>query len=116
MKEEILVIIPHSSRKRPREIRKEWLSKNQRYLLYSETSETDRYSELLYNFGKIINNKQALFPISKVYLNVCRNPNDLDETFPLKIVNKEVYLDNEIPSEANKIIGTAMGRIYLNSL
>lgn len=91
MKKEILVIIPHSSRKRPREIKKGWLSNNQRSLLYSGSSETDRYSELLYDFRNILNNQQILFPISQIYINICRHPDKLDEIFPFEIRGKKIY-------------------------
>jgi hypothetical protein len=88
MKKEILVIIPHSSRKRPKEIKKEWLSKNQRYLLYSETSETDRYSERLYNLKGF---KKILFPLSQIYINICRSPMEIKKICPLKINGKKIY-------------------------
>lgn len=89
----IMVIIPHASRQRPPEIRREWLSKNQRYLLYSETSETDRYSQLLYHFDDIINCRELVFPYSQIYLNICRDPNKIDEICPLTIRGRDVYSD-----------------------
>lgn len=91
MGKEILVIIPHASKKKPKEIKKQWLSKNQRYLLYSENCETDRGSELLYDFRKLINNQQALFPISQIYINICRSPNKLNEICPQEIRGIKVY-------------------------
>ena len=101
MKKDILVIIPHSSRKRNREIKKEWLSNNQRFLLYSGSSETDRYSELLYDFRNLLDNQQILFPISQIYVNICRHPERLDEICPLEIRGKKIY-NQEISAELRK--------------
>ncbi len=91
MKNDILVIIPHASTKRPRELKKEWLTKNQEYLLRSGDAETDRYSELLYDFRRIIGNQQLLFPFSQVYINVCRHPQKLGEICPYEICGKKIY-------------------------
>ncbi|MDP3989779.1 MAG: N-formylglutamate amidohydrolase [archaeon] len=101
MKKEVLVIIPHSSRKRPIEIKKAWLSRNQRSLLYSGPSETDRCSQKLYDLREFLNNKQVLFPISQVYVNVCRHPDKLDDVCPLEIRGKQVY-NRDISEEFRK--------------
>ncbi len=103
MEKEILIIIPHASRQRPKEIKKKWLSKNQRYLLYSETSETDRYSEQLYNIKKF-GFQQIFFPISQVYINICRDPKKIDEICPIGIRGKKVYNTNLSKDFRKKLI------------
>jgi hypothetical protein len=100
----ILVLIPHASTKRPREIKKAWLSKHQNEFLFSEKAETDRFTEKLYDFKKIIGNKELKFPISQVYLNICRNPNNLDKSAPIMINEKPVYIKNISQDFRKKLI------------
>jgi hypothetical protein len=87
----ILVIIPHASCDRPKEIKKEWLSINQKALLYSEVAETDRCSDKLYDFRQILGNRQAVFPYSQVYLNICRHPKQINSICPIDIRGVKVY-------------------------
>ncbi|MFA5127613.1 MAG: N-formylglutamate amidohydrolase [Patescibacteria group bacterium] len=87
----ILVIIPHASRARPKEIKADWLSGHQERFLSSNEAETDRYSDKLYNFQQLIGSRQLLFPYSQIFLNVCRRPSKLNESCPLNIRGVDVY-------------------------
>lgn len=96
---DLLVIIPHSGLARPKEIKSSWLSKYNHKLLHSEDCETDRGTDKLYDFRKILGNKQLLFPISQIYLNICRDPNRLDWAAPFYIRNTPVYKEGKEPSD-----------------
>jgi len=87
----LLVIGPHSGTKRPSEIKKEWLSEYQNRFLYGNDCETDRYTEKLYDFRKILTNHQIVFPYSQIYINICRSINNLNDVFPLYINKLPVY-------------------------
>jgi len=87
----ILVVIPHSGIKRPKEIKKEWLSEYNYELIHTEDCETDRGTKELYNFRKILGNKQLTFPVRQIYINICRHPKKLNESVPLLIRNTPVY-------------------------
>lgn len=94
----VLVIIPHAGLSRPREISVEWLSEYNEQLIYSEDCETDRETDKLYDLRDILGNKQLIFPISQVYINVSRQPEKLDESVPLFIREIPVYQRGKEPS------------------
>jgi len=99
MKEKnLLVIIPHSSTNLLPEIKKNYLSKEGREMIYSRNAETDWFSEKLYNFCNILGNEQIIFPYSQVFLNVCRNPKYFDSSVPTKIRGISVFKKNFIPT------------------
>lgn len=89
--DELLVLIPHASTKRPTEIKKKVLSKHQKRLLFGNEAETDRGTDHLYDFRSILGNKQIVFPVSQVYINVLRSPKRLDSSVPLYIGNTPIY-------------------------
>jgi hypothetical protein len=89
--ESLLVIIPHSSTRRPPEIKKDWLSPHQKQFLFGATAETDRFTDRLYDFRELLKNQQQIFRISQVYVNICRNPANLNEAVPLFIGDLPVY-------------------------
>jgi hypothetical protein len=93
-----LVLIPHASTERPPEIKREWLSKNQRQLLYSDSSETDRGSERIYDLKSVIGCEQLIFPYSQVYLNACRHPDVIEQICPVSIRGTVVYKTGREPS------------------
>ena len=86
-----MVIIPHGSVGRPPEIKKSWLSENQNQLLFGVSSETDRGTGQLYDFRKILHNRQLVFPYSQVYINAVRNPKMLNDSIPTSIRGVSVY-------------------------
>jgi len=95
---ELLVIIPHSGLKRPKEIKPSWLSKYNYQLIYSPKCETDRGTKELYDFRKILGNKQLVFPFSQIYINICRHPKKLDKVIPTFIRKNPVYKKGKEPS------------------
>lgn len=87
----LLVLIPHASTKRPKEIKKNALSKYQERLLFSSATETDRGTDKLYDFRLILKNRQIVFPFSQVYINVLRDPKRLADSVPLYIREIPIY-------------------------
>ncbi len=87
----ILVLIPHSSTKRPKEIKKNLLHPNHKKMLFGDSAETDRGTEKLYNLKQIINVNQIVFKIGQIYVNVLRHPNKLEESIPTHIRGKPIY-------------------------
>ncbi len=94
----LLAVIPHSSVARPKEIKKSWLSEDEKIFLYSKTAETDRGTKELYDFTKILGNKQLVFPHSQIFINVCRKRQNLNESVPLDIRGERVYKKGKEPS------------------
>lgn len=94
----LLVVIPHASIDKPKEIEETWLSEHQKQLLFTETAETDRGTDQLYDFRNILHNKQLVFPISQIYINICRHPDNLAEAVPLHIRELPVYKPGSEPN------------------
>jgi hypothetical protein len=88
---ELLVVIPHASVSFPREIPRSILVKDYKKFLIGEESETDRGTASIYNLKKTLDNNVLSFPVSQVFINVCRNPNNLDEACPLFIRDAPIY-------------------------
>ena len=84
----LLIVIPHSSLKRPFEIKKNQLSVQVESLI---NQENDWGTDKLYDFRKILGNKQIVFHFNQVFINACRHPKILDDCVPLKIHGKEIY-------------------------
>jgi N-formylglutamate amidohydrolase len=85
---DVLVIIPHSGTICPEEIPIEDLSKYQNKLA---DECIDWHTNSLYDFRYIMNNKQIVNPISNVYVNVNRHPDQIEESVPLKYEDIPIY-------------------------
>ncbi|MBS3079486.1 N-formylglutamate amidohydrolase [Candidatus Pacearchaeota archaeon] len=83
----LLVVIPHSGIKIPREL-KEKLSSHINELI---SSETDWYTDLIYDFRNILGNKQIVFSYNQVVINACRHPRILDDCVPVSINQISIY-------------------------
>ena len=95
---ELLVIIPHSGTKIPSEIIISSISKKGFEMVGSPNAETDWFSDKLYDFRKILHNKQLVFPYSQVFLNVCRSPENINSAVPVSIRGNPVFEKNSIPT------------------
>lgn len=93
IKNNILVSIPHSGIYCPREIELNTLSDNIQEL---SIDNVDWYTELIYDFRDILENKQIVFPINQIYINVNRRPY-LEECMPSEINGLQIYKDNLMP-------------------
>jgi len=95
----VLIIIPHGGIQCPSEIPLDSLSKYQKRLA---NDCVDWYTDYLYDFKNIMNNQQISNPISNIYLNVNRNPNELEDCVPDFYEKIPIYKSGQEPSKKIK--------------
>ncbi len=92
---ELLVVVPHSSILVPGEIPLESLS--QRF--HHQVRNVDWYTNWLYDFRDILDNRHIVFPWCSLVLEANRHPEVLDESVPVTdVVGERVYREGAEPS------------------
>lgn len=92
---DILVVIPHSGVAIPKEISPEDLSGEFPALLKN----VDWYTQWLYDFRDILQNRQLVFPYCSILLESNRDPADIEKSVPVKdIYERPVYRKGCEPS------------------
>jgi len=92
---DILVVIPHSGIGIPAEINPEHLSEDFARLAQN----VDWYTNWLYDFRDILENRHLVFPYCSIVVEANRHPDILDDCVPLTDVNNHsVYRENSEPS------------------
>jgi len=93
---ELLVVIPHSGIVVPGEIPMETLSDRFHYLARN----VDWYTNWLYDFRDILDNKHLVFPYCSLLLEANRHPERLDESVPLKdVFGEDIYMIRREPTK-----------------
>jgi len=95
----VLVTVPHGGVICPEEIDTASLSKYQDKLAKECI---DWYTSSLYDFRDILGNQQIVNPISNIYLNVNRKPEDIKESVPTHHEKIPIYKEGQEPSLKTK--------------
>jgi len=104
---ELLVVIPHSGLVIPAEIPLESLSERFPEMVRN----VDWYTNWLYDFRDMLDNRQIVFPYCSLILEANRHPDIVDDSVPLKDVRGEsVYRDQREP---NHKLRKTLSRKYL---
>jgi hypothetical protein len=97
--EDLLVVIPHSGIIIPAEVPFESLSPEFPALMRN----VDWYTNWLYDFRGILGNSQIEFPYCSLVLEANRDPDNLDESVPLKdSFNERVYNPGQEPEKSKR--------------
>ncbi len=105
---ELLVVIPHSGIVIPEEIQLDSLSDDFPGLIRN----VDWYTNWLYDFRDLLDNKQIVFPYCSLVLESNRHPDVLDDSVPFKDVHGiPIYRPGREPGEKLRI---CMARKYLH--
>ena len=95
METDILVVVPHSGIVVPAEISMHALSEDFPALVQN----VDWYTNWLYDFRDILNNRHVVFPYCSIILEGNRHPDILDDSVPLRDVRgRPVYRPGHEPS------------------
>lgn len=105
----LLIVIPHAGLKRPKEIPARWLSRDIEKIIETET---DWYTDLLYDFREILSNNQLIFPINQVFINACRHPGILDSCVPLNVNGNKIYTRNPSAVLRRKLVKRYLDPFY----
>lgn len=104
---ELLVVMPHSGILIPEEIPLNSLSKNFPALM----KDVDWYTNWLYDFRDILGNSQLEFPYCSLLLEANRDPDNIDESVPLKNrLGEPLYQPGMEPAKVRR---EALSRKYL---
>ncbi len=91
---ELLVVIPHSGVIIPAEITLEDLSED----FFAMASNVDWFTDWLYDFRDLLDNRQIIFPYCSLVLEANRHPDRVDDCVPLRDVHgKRVYKHGREP-------------------
>jgi len=92
---ELLVVVPHSGLVVPGEVALDSLSDR----FHDQVPNVDWYTNWLYDFRDILDNRQLVFPYCSLILEANRHPERLDESVPLVDVHGErIYREGREPS------------------
>jgi N-formylglutamate amidohydrolase len=106
---DLLVVIPHSGIVIPEEIELESLSDQFPRLVRN----VDWYTNWLYDFRDLLDNRHLVFPYCSLILEVNRHPSILDESVPLKdVYGESVYKAGQEPDTE---LRTVLARRYLSA-
>ncbi len=106
---DILVVIPHSGLVVPEEISMNTLSENFAVLAQN----VDWYTNWLYDFRDILNNRHVVFPYCSIVVEGNRHPDIIDDCVPLTDVNgRPVYKEGREPPT---VIRNKISEKYLKS-
>ncbi|MFW3145313.1 MAG: cysteine peptidase family C39 domain-containing protein [Thermoplasmatota archaeon] len=106
---ELVVVVPHSGLVIPSEIPPESLSDDIKKL----SRNIDWYTNWLYDFRDILDNRHIVFPYCSLILEANRHPDRIDESVPLKdVFGEDIYRSGKEPSPE---LRKALSEKYLKS-